>query len=487
MSEAFIEGCSVGSVKGHFLATGSLLFAACLALLSAGRTKAVDTIAWNADSLVLIEKNAGYGRMIRLSSGEILCCYDRGGQVWAEASSGNAGEWDGQPVLIAKSECGIATNPEILELSDGTIMCCFNERPNDGHSAFAILTCFSNTKGSSWSEPTYAYKAGSQFQNGCWEPAALQLPSGEVQVYFANEGPYRQSQEQEISLLRSFDNGKTWGAASRISFREGHRDGMPVPVLLSMGPKGIAVAIEDSGLDGGFKPVILYSALVDNWTKAFVSGEAATRWSALRTPLKPQQIGAAPYLRQMPSGKTVLSFQLNDSSRREPRMVVYVGNEWCRNFQGPSIPFPVAPNVACLWNSLCVMSEDQVTALSGTTIDGVLGLWAIDGALQVASGQQESAATLVAVWQHRVDDGPATTIELYSDGSIGHSAGRASWAVKGRELTMSWPNARAPGGAWRDRCVLADDRSSYSGMNQNGNKISGKLSQALGSFIREAN
>ena len=58
----------------------------------------------------------------------------------------------------------------------------------------------------------------------------FQLPNGEVQVYFANEGPYTHSNEQEISMMTSVDNGKTWGGYKTVCFRAGSRDGMPVRV-----------------------------------------------------------------------------------------------------------------------------------------------------------------------------------------------------------------------------------------------------------------
>jgi hypothetical protein len=42
------------------------------------------------------------------------------------------------------------------------------------------------------------YSGGSEWSIGCWKPAALQLPSREIQVFFAGEAPYRESDKQEI-------------------------------------------------------------------------------------------------------------------------------------------------------------------------------------------------------------------------------------------------------------------------------------------------
>lgn len=186
-------------------------------------------------------------------------------------------------------------------------------------------------------------------------------------------------------MLRSFDDGETWGEPERISFRERHRDGMPVPLVLQ-GGNGIALAIEDNGLAGTFKPVIIYSSLEDNWRSGFIGGSSERRWSALEVPLAESVYGGAPYLRQFPSGETVLSIQSGEGRQRGnvldfSRMAVYIGDSDARNFTNRSFPFHVPDDANGLWNSLFVKNANTVTAISGTTVDGVRGLWAIDGRL----------------------------------------------------------------------------------------------------------
>ena len=54
-----------------------------------------------------------------------------------------------------------------------------------------------------------------RFKDGCWEPAMLQLPVGEIQLFFSDEGIYTKTDEQNISMLRSFDNeAKNFGQVS---------------------------------------------------------------------------------------------------------------------------------------------------------------------------------------------------------------------------------------------------------------------------------
>jgi BNR repeat protein len=337
-------------------------------------------IEWDPKTLTLVERGAGYGRIVRLRDGRLLCTYDRGGKVWVRPSVDEGKSWR-EPVLAASFPPGVATNPELLQLHDGTLLLSYNERPNDGRHRFAIAVTSSADGGGAWSAPRRLYEADTRPENGCWEPCAVQLPGGEIQLYFANESPYRSSSEQEISLLRSADNGRTWSGPVRVSFRQGHRDGMPVPLVLQSPPGGVAVAIEDSGLQGGFKPVIVWTDPEDMWRSGPVLAESPRRWSALRQPLPASVVTGAPYLRQMPTGETVLSFQSRDEGRKEPHMVVYLGNRSARDFTSRSVPFKVPSDVACLWNALFVKSRDTVTAISGTRLHGTQGLWAVDGRL----------------------------------------------------------------------------------------------------------
>jgi hypothetical protein len=167
---------------------------------------------------------------------------------------------------------------------------------------------------------------------------------------------------------------------------------MPVPLLLA-GGKGVAVAIEDNGIAGKFKPSIVHTSLEDNWRQPFVSGENAQRWAALKIQLPDSVYAGAPYLRQFPGGETVLSVQsgegrLNESTQRNSQMVVYLGDSEARNFGSKSVPFAVVPEASGLWNSLFIKDETTVTAISGTVVKGVRGLWAIDGRLDYGRGTE---------------------------------------------------------------------------------------------------
>lgn len=111
------------------------------------------------------------------------------------------------------------------------------------------------------------------------------------------------------------------------------------------------------------------------------------RWWALAHPLSPNVNVAAPYIRQFPSGETILSCQTNEG-RKNPIMAVYLGNDEARSFSGRTVPFNVDPGKAGRWNSLFIKSATTVTAISGTTINGMTGLWAIDGQIIETSAEE---------------------------------------------------------------------------------------------------
>jgi len=229
----------------------------------------------------------------------------------------------------------------------------------------------------------------------------LELPSGELQLYFADEGPYTYSNEQQISVCRSFDGGKTWSKAEKISFRAGYRDGMPAPVLLNDN-KTIVVAIEDNGWPGynDFFPTTVRCDIATNWHGYFVDANSSNRDKTLDLNYCPVVKGGAPYLRVLPWGETVLSWQSTYNHGSANTMYTAVGDENARNFKAMSAPFVTSVQEAVLWNSVAVVDTGYVIAVGG-----------VNGKIEMINGYP--TRLLQAPYGKPVIDGKLTRNEGY--------------------------------------------------------------------------
>ena len=193
-------------------------------------------IFWDQSTRKTVFSSGGYSRIIQLHDGRLMAvCESNGINI---AFSGNLGATWSSPVKIVTNTNNTPNCvPDLIQLADGTIIVAYNPRPAEPYTQdrkFGIRCKRSTDNGVTWSDEIFIYDAKHTFADGCWEPSMLELPSGELQVYFADEGPYTGSNEQQISLCRSYDGGKTWSKASVVSFRAGYRDGMPSPVLLNV-------------------------------------------------------------------------------------------------------------------------------------------------------------------------------------------------------------------------------------------------------------
>ena len=356
---------------------GLLFFAFCLNLAAATVTRySGSRIFWDARTPVTIFNGGGYGRLIELSDGRLLACCESGG-IKVSFSSNQGRTWS-SPTLIAPNANNTPNCvPDLIQLSDGTIIVGYNPRPSQPYTEdrhFGIRVRRSTDNGKTWSDEIFVYDADYTFENGCWEPSFLELPSGELQLYFADESPYTTSGEQQISLCRSFDGGLTWSAPQRISYRSGYRDGMPVPVLLS-DQKYIVVAIEDNGWSGvgDFVPTTVRVPLTNNWrNNYYINGSSTQRDRSINHSYCPVAKGGAPYLRVLPNSETVLSHQSTYGDGDNMKMYVYVGNKLAKDFKAMSRPFYQGTTKGCWWNSLAVIDTGIVVAVGG--LDGKVAM-----------------------------------------------------------------------------------------------------------------
>lgn len=330
---------------------------------------ALPHLEWDASTLRLLLPGGGYGRIHPLANGSLLASAERQRTCVVLRSNDDGRTWTA-PVTVATFAHGIAANPELCPLRDGRVLLLWNERPvpDNGPHPYTIRMSSSSDGGITWipcAEPIYP--AGTTMAAACWEPAAIQMPDGNIRLFFAHELPG----QQEIATMVSQDGGLTWSEPRQASLRPNRRDGMPVPCLLQDGT--LALSVEDNGVlpatKGRHPP----------FRPSIVLPDRQQRWTALCEPPAETVNVAAPYLVRLPTGETLLSVQSNEDEHRRHRMAVYVGNENAQDFRNRSLPFGLPPQTNGEWNSLCVLDADTVIALSTTTIEGQRGLWSIRG------------------------------------------------------------------------------------------------------------
>lgn len=348
-------------------------------------------IAWDYRTLTQVfEDQVSYPRIIRIANDELLSAFEHQGEVYVSRSADDGENWTEAERVAPRNGDVISAVPELIQLENGKILLAYNTRPphdnKDPKKRFGIKLRISEDNGDIWSAQKNVFEGGYEWNRGVWEPAMIQHSSGEVQLFFANEYPYKNSEDQEISMVRSTDNGENWTTPETISYREGYRDGMPVPLILDNG-EGMAVAIEDNGLHGSeFKPSIVWTSIESNWGQGAARGESDRRWGALteESQLPASDYGGAPYLQQFSSGQTILSFQSTEGRNVEwhhSTMTVAIGDEQAKNFSRKSEPFEVTEDRYALWSSLFIKNDTTVTAVSATTAYNAAHsqLYTIDG------------------------------------------------------------------------------------------------------------
>lgn len=336
-------------------------------------------IYWDNSSSVQIYIPGGYGRIRELQNGDLMmiCVENLEFNIRACRSTDGGKTWsDGALVASPTSVYGYH-NAELIQLSDGSLIACWGARPRNTDKPFKNkywLGCkISKDNGKTWGPEIVMFNDTSRV-DGCWEPAMLELPSGELQCYFADESIFPNSSEQRIAMMSSWDKGLTWSEPRTISFRAGHRDGMPVPLLLADG-KTIAVAIEDNGAGGTqFRQMIVRTDTADNWRSGYVTGTDTRRNDCYSTTLVPKSCNAAaPYITMLPeTGEIVESFQGNvdGRSRDDQDMFISIGTADARNFVDLEQPFHTPLSSARHWNSCTALKDGRVLAVSGLIGNG---------------------------------------------------------------------------------------------------------------------
>lgn len=349
----------------------------------------------------------GYPRVHRLNDGRLMLCYSSSANTYVRFSDDDGYTWseDAQVVMrhfSVENEKGRAkvhaANPEFAQLSadnphkPGRIIFACNYRPMNPNSKaegddrfrssvfpYTIAIKTSDDNGRTWSAMKHVYKSQTWKENalsGCWEPFVLELPDGTVQIYFADETPYKKkgSNWQNISVIESNDGGDTWSAPRIVSQNGSGRDGMPVVMLLN---DRIYMAIETSEPGTRLFPAVVSSTLEDNWQTPVLK-DSPDRFHPFKRSLKSDVVySGAPYIITT-DNYIVYSYQIadisddkkeNDSRHAAMEVQVCLKSEVkdavFNTMRAASRPIDLDQwTETAVWNSLCDLGNDEILAVS---------------------------------------------------------------------------------------------------------------------------
>lgn len=352
----------------------------------ADNTQSTVNITWDATATKVSHDvyYAEYGRVKRVNANTLLLTYHCGGQsdywnnIALRRSDDNGKTWGSAQILMASNAAGYYgfSNPEILVMQNGWLMLSYVGRGNpDDNVHDNVQIRISKDAGLTWGAPQIVATGRS------WEPGLVQLPDGDIEMFYSSEAKWwpSNSPQQDIELIHSTDNGTTWTAPLQVAYAANFRDGMPVPVLLNNN-KGIAFAIES--VNNSKSPWILWSSLDARWNYAS-NGTTGNNRRWLGT--ADNVFGGAPFLMQLTTGETLLSFQDADgraiSDWKKSTMLLYTGNSVANNFKRISNAWPNLPaNEGAYYSSLFL--KDAATVVMVTTrnfSDGHSEIWWKEG------------------------------------------------------------------------------------------------------------
>lgn len=308
-----------------------------------------------------IENNLIYPRIKRLSNGELMMSFMNntyGWEPYVAISSDNGKSWHNvqrlQDQKPGKSSVGADTliyvNPDFIELNDGRIMLAYQCRWKKGYNDLEHTNenCFieimtSDDKGRTWSDARRIYTGR------CWEPAMLQLPSGEIQMYItdSNDVKYKRSQPGTI-VIRSFDGGKTWQGKKSCSYKDGEiisrtidergsYDGMPSAVILDDGTLAMPLEVWSGVLKMDQTPVIVTTDKQTNWkSDQSIRQKGGPDYPHKRQLHKDLQ-AYGPYICRLPSGEPIVL--ASGKYKGNFGMWALIGDKNADNFNHATSPF----------------------------------------------------------------------------------------------------------------------------------------------------
>ncbi len=282
------------------------------------------------DNSITLTNEAWYPRIKLMKNGEYIMFYmngDVGHDIYVTRSK-DLKKWYGTHKIFDKSSTSdkrmyASADAIVLENGDIIVAAGFRKDYRGNQLTNGIEIRRSSDNGNTWTAPEVIYTGA------VWEPSLLQLPSGEVQIYWTNthvEGstdPYGRADDNSTgtAMLRSFDNGKTWNGNPAVPYTAQivaqqytytGSDGkyfngqMPVATVLNNGKIALALEVrtKKSNGDKTYNLSIAYTDVNNSWPKSLGLEEEGP--STLKKNFMKEVAG--PYIRQFPSGETILTY-----------------------------------------------------------------------------------------------------------------------------------------------------------------------------------
>ncbi|MBO4447820.1 MAG: hypothetical protein J5764_06820 [Bacteroidales bacterium] len=366
-----------------------LLLLPCLPASGAKKKAARISVSWEPAIEVT---RGGYARVHKLNDGSMMLCYSRGGDAFARFSGDQGASWSDEVLVMrafnASNDRGTAfvrcANAEFVQLSanhpahPGRIIYCVNLRPKDNKSTvhpFAIACSVSDDGGRTWSPRRSIYDSriwDEDASKGAWEPFAMELPDGTLQVYFTDNTPYFAKGDRRgnnISVVESRDGGDSWSSERIVCHSEGGWDGMPVVTVVN---DRMYLSVEHKDERGGKVPMdiqLMTCSLEENWNREIDLG-SQQRFSPY---VQTEVYEGAPYIIHT-DNYFVVSFQSADGAEETLKDVHSVpeiricpiteaASDKLGRFygmQGGFRPMNIDQTSGSgLWNSLCHLEGDR--------------------------------------------------------------------------------------------------------------------------------
>lgn len=330
-----------------------------------------------------------YPRIKRMANGEYIMFYQNA-QVSSTtfyAIGSDLNSWNpGGKHYIARSIVNALGNNDTrgyctcdaAVLPNGDIIAAASYRATKGYGNTptnnGIAVRRSTDNGRTWGPEIEVY------QGTNYEPYILVRKSGRIEIYFSQSRPQIISNHSGTAMVWSDDNGVTWkpdfgtDTYTAIRTKRGEKDGLPLwtdqmPSVVELNGSTNLAAATEAYLDDTYNISMAYTG--ESFPK--IEGDGV---GPVERNIK-MWAGAAPYLKQFPSGETLLTYNAGQS-----RFYGTLGNSEAKNFDTAKILFP---NASGYWGATDLDSDHSFAGIYRAAGQIILGRFFLNHAIKASS------------------------------------------------------------------------------------------------------